>query len=47
MSTAIKVSDRDGINQGMDDLEQMVLKMTEVTAKVGASLRVMEAETEI
>ena len=31
----------------MDDLEQMVLKMTEVTTKVGASLRVMEIETEI
>tara|TARA_B100001287_G_scaffold275111_1_gene281989 strand:+ start:346 stop:1272 length:927 start_codon:yes stop_codon:yes gene_type:complete len=47
ISNAIKESDRDGINQGMNDLEQMVLKMTEVTAKVGASLRVMEVETEI
>ena len=47
ISNAIKESNRDGINQGMNDLEQMVLKMTEVTAKVGASLRVMEVETEI
>ena len=47
ISTAIKESDRAGINQGMNDLEQMGLKNDGSNSKVGASLRVMEVETEI